>query len=104
MDSYEFMRSITHDLGSIKIFFDATMALYQIVNGYNGFTVINQDVDDTYAVFTYTIAPPQDNPEMVDKYIKHINGLCVGMYGRVYMCEASMVNPNVLMVVLHLSQ
>lgn len=100
MDSYEFMRSITHDLGSIKIFFDATMALYQVMSEYNGFAIVDQDVDETKsAVFAYTIVPPED-PYIIQKFLHDINGLNVFMYGRCYVCEAKMSGPNVVMVTL----
>lgn len=102
MNSYEFMCGITHDLGNIRAFFDATMALYQIMNEYNGFAIIGQQIDKTdSAIISYTVVP--SDVSVVDKFINDINGLNVGMYGRCYRCEAAMPNPNVIMITLHSS-
>lgn len=101
MDSYEFMCGITHDLGNIRAFFDATMALYQIMGEYNGFAVVGQQIDkNDSAIVSYTILPPEDK-SIIDRFMEHINVLRVGMYNRCYTCMAEMPNPNVILITLN---
>lgn len=89
MNSYEFMQNINRDIGGLVIIFDSTMALYQIMNAFDGFKVMNIDNTDT-AVIQYTVAA-EDQSKLSD-FIGRANDLMVTVYDHVYIATANLLD------------
>lgn len=89
MNSYEFMQNVNRDIGGLAAMFDSTMALYRIMNAFDGFQVINLDNTDA-AVIQYTVR--SEEPARILEFIALINNnLMVTMYDHVYRASANLL-------------
>lgn len=89
MTSYEFIQNINKDIGGLTAVFDATMALYQILNAFDGYKVMNLNNVDT-AVIQYTVL--YESTETVSKFLAIVNNnLMVTIYDHVYKASANLL-------------
>lgn len=89
MNSYEFIQNINRDIGGLATMFDSTMALYQIMNAFDGFKVLNLNNTDT-AIIQYTVEANDSNK--ISEFIAIVNSnLMVTVYDHIYAASANLL-------------
>lgn len=96
MNSYDFMQNINRDMGCIRMMFDATMALYQVIGQINGISVINRDMVNE-AIIQYSITA--ESEEQLNQLLSDIANLRVTIYDNTYLVTSTR-NENGVMICL----
>lgn len=96
MNSYDFMQNINRDMGCIRMMFDATMALYQVIGQINGISVINRDMVNE-AIMQYSITA--ESEEQLNQLLSDIANLRVTIYDNTYLVTSTR-NENGVMICL----
>lgn len=89
VNSYEFIQNVNRDIGGLAAMFDSTMALYQIMNAFDGFKVMTLDNTDA-AVIQYTVKA--EDPDAISNFIAIVNNnLMVTVYDHIYAASANLL-------------
>lgn len=97
MNSCEFIKNVQTDIPAIKILFDTTMALYNLIGYYQGFNISVQDASGVDIAYVVTAQNASD----LEQLMNNIQNMQVTIYSRIYLCNA-VLDPTTGRLVINL--
>lgn len=94
MNSYEFIQAVHKDEAYLRMIFDSSMALYQVLGTFNSVKVI--DTQSSTVAMQYTIA---GDAEYIKNLIANLSGY-VTTYGHTYLVTVSSATADTLTIML----
>jgi hypothetical protein len=95
MNSVEFIKNIKENSGLLVNFFDATMALYNLIGTFDGLTITN---NSSAAEIRFTV---DGDYNQLASVLKTINAMQISVY-TTYQCNATMEGNSLIIILTEL--